>query len=93
MLVRVSFLGILRDLMGTARVDLELPEQATFRDLLNALGPEVEDRLPSWAWDSERGGFSDRMMVSRGGSTGMPDTESPLSDGEEILVFPPLAGG
>ena len=37
--------------------------------------------------------FSSRVVVSRQKAVGAQALITPLTDGEEILVFPPLAGG
>jgi molybdopterin converting factor small subunit len=47
----------------------------------------------SWAWDGEKRRFSPRVIVSRQKAAGAGVAAIPLKDGEEILVFPPLAGG
>ncbi len=93
MKVKVSFLGLLRDKVGAPSLEVELPEGATFRELLDRLAPELEDKLGDWAWVRETRSFAPRIMVSRSKVVGGYEEETVLSDGEEILVFPPLAGG
>jgi molybdopterin converting factor small subunit len=93
MKIKVSFLGLLRDKVGRPSLEVELPEGATFRDLLEHLAPLVEDKLADWAWDRETRRFAPRIMVSRSKVVGGYEDDTVLSDGEEILVFPPLAGG
>jgi molybdopterin converting factor small subunit len=92
MRVSVGFLGILRDQVGQKALDVELPDGARFSDLMAAIAPLMEQKV-GWAWDCEKGRFSPRVVVSRQSAVGKVDFEVPLSDGEEILVFPPLAGG
>jgi molybdopterin converting factor small subunit len=93
MRVKVSFLGILRDKVGGPSLEVELADGATFRDLLEGLAPMVEDKLGDWAWDREARRFVPRIMVSRSKVVGGYDDGTVLTDGEEIMVFPPLAGG
>lgn len=93
MLVKVTFLGLLRDKVGSPSLEVELPAGATFRDLLESLAPQLEDKLGDWAWDREARRFAPRIMISRSKVVGGYEDDSALSDGEEILVFPPLAGG
>jgi len=93
MKVKVSFLGLLRDRVGAPSLEVELPEGATFGELLDRLAPLVEDKLADWAWDREARRFAPRIMVSRSKMVGGYEDHSALNDGEEILVFPPLAGG
>jgi len=91
--VAVTFLGILRDQLGKKALEFELPPAANFRDLLDSLAPMVEGRLAEWAWDPQKRDFTDRVMVSRNVAGGGRDAEMVLADGDEILVFPPIAGG
>jgi molybdopterin converting factor small subunit len=92
MRVSVGFLGILRDQVGQKALDVELPDGAGFTDLMTAIAPLMEQKV-GWAWDREKGRFSPRVVVSRKRVVGKADSDVPLTDGEEILVFPPLAGG
>jgi molybdopterin converting factor small subunit len=93
MRVSVGFLGILRDQVGQKSLDVELPDGAGFDDLMQAIAPLMEQKVGSWAWDAQKRRFSPRVVVSRQKAVGTVDQVSPLTDGEEILVFPPLAGG
>ncbi len=89
--ISVTFLGLLRDQMGTRRLELDLPRGTQLADLQDVLVPEVEDKLADWAWDRERQCFTSRVTMARGQSEG--DDEAALSDGEEIIVFALMAGG
>jgi molybdopterin converting factor small subunit len=91
--VSVGFLGLLRDQLGQKSLSVELPDGAVFDDLLEAIAPTLQDKLGSWAWDRDNRCFSRRVVVSRKTASGKPDPSAPLTDGEEIMVFPPLAGG
>lgn len=91
--VSVAFLGLLRDQVGARTIDLELSHTATYRDLLDALAPLVGEKLGEWAWDRDEKEFTKRVVVSRGSSIATWDGQSKLIDGEEIVVFPPVAGG
>jgi molybdopterin converting factor small subunit len=93
MRVSVGFLGILRDQVGQKSLEVELPDGAGFGDLMEAIAPLMEQKVGSWAWDGEKRRFSPRVVVSRQKAIGTGDLTTPLTDGEEILVFPPLAGG
>jgi molybdopterin converting factor small subunit len=91
--VTVSFLGALRDQVGTQSLVVELPATATYRDLLDSIAPTIQAKLPAWAWDAEKQSFPKQMMVSRNLSVDVRDEATPLDDGDEIIVVPPLAGG
>jgi len=91
--VTVSFLGALRDQVGAQSLVVELPATATYRDLLDGIAPTMRAKLPAWAWDGEKRSFPKQMMVSRNLSFDLRDEATPLADGDEIIVVPPLAGG
>jgi molybdopterin converting factor small subunit len=91
--VTVSFLGPLRDQVGKPSLVVELPEAATYRDLLDSIAPTMGAKLADWAWDSTKRSFSHRMMVSRNLSLDLRDEATRLADGDEIMVVLPLAGG
>lgn len=91
--VSVGFLGILRDQIGQKSLEVDLPDGAGFADLMEAIAPLMEEKVGSWAWDSQKRRFSPRVIVSRQKAVGGADLSAPLVEGEEILVFPPLAGG
>jgi molybdopterin converting factor small subunit len=93
MRVSIGFLGILRDQVGQKGLSVELPDGAGFGELMDAIAPLMEQKVGSWAWDGEKHRFSPRVVVSRKNALGKVDPTVPLADGEEILVFPPLAGG
>jgi molybdopterin converting factor small subunit len=96
MRVSIGFFGILRDQLGQKSLDVDLPEGAGLADLMDAVAPLMEQKV-AWAWDREGRRFSPRVVVSRKGVNGIAqgkvDADAPLADGEEFVVFPPLAGG
>jgi sulfur carrier protein ThiS len=79
--------------VGATSLPVGLPAGGTYRDVLDAVGPLVEARLPDWAWDPATRSFSGRMMVSLNGSRGLRDETFQLRDGDEIVVVLPLGGG
>lgn len=89
--VSVTFLGLLRDQMGVPKMEFVLPSRARLRDLLDVLAPQVEGKIGKWAWDRDKREFTSRVIRS-GGRSG-EGTDRELTDGEEIVVFPPMAGG
>ena len=93
MQVSVNFLGILRDQIGQKGLQVDLPDGSAFGDLMASIAPLMEEKVGAWAWDAKNQRFSGRIVVSRQKAVGGTDASAPLVDGEEILVFPPLAGG
>lgn len=93
MQVTVSFLGPFRDQLGTQSMVVELPAEASYRDLLDSIADTMEAKLADWAWDSAKGAFSRLVVVSRNLSLDLRDETTSLADGDELIVVPPLAGG
>lgn len=93
MRVKVTFLGFFRNQVGRSTLEVELPEGSTYRTLLDAIGPDVEGKLPEWAWDPQNRVFTRRVLISRNLQGDLRDEATVLADGDEILVVPPLAGG
>jgi molybdopterin converting factor small subunit len=91
--VTVSFVGALRDQVGIRSLVVELADGATYRDLLDDIAPKLQAKLPAWAWDEKERSFPRQMMVSRNLSVDLRDERTILTDGDEIIVVPPLAGG
>jgi len=93
MRVTMSFVGLLRERIGERSLVVELPDEATYRDLLNVVGPRMEEKLPDWVWDVSRRSFSRRVTVSRNLETDLREETTCLADGDEVLVFLLMAGG
>lgn len=91
--VTVSFLGPLREHVGEKSLVVELPAGATYRNMLDTIGPVMDARLPDWAWEKGTRSFSSRIVVTRNMTADLKDEDFRLGDGDEILVLSPLAGG
>ena len=79
--VRVLFFASLADLMGGRRRSLDLPAGATIADALRALSkdvPELASRAPH---------------VSFAINEAFVSADTPLSDGDELALIPPVSGG
>jgi len=67
--------------------ELELPDEATLRDLFLALG--LEQRLGSSIFDSAVE-YTFQAMINQ---VAVNAYDHPLAEGDEIALFPPMAGG
>lgn len=81
MLIKVKLFALYRERAGFSEIPLELPEAATVRDALN----ELLKRAPALE------GILDRAFIAVNRRYVKP--ESPLKDGDELAVFPPVSGG
>jgi sulfur-carrier protein len=81
MKVRVHFYAQLRDLLGIREQDVDLPEGATVRDLLD----EIYARQPSLQ-------AHDKSILI-GVGVEFVDRNYRLKPGEEVSIMPPVQGG
>jgi molybdopterin converting factor small subunit len=81
MKVRAQFYAQLRDLVGSREIDVDLPEGATVRDLLE----QVYAQQPKLR-------LHDKSILI-GAGVEFVDRNYRLKPGEEISVMPPVQGG
>lgn len=81
MRVRVKLFARLREIVGVGQVESELNEGATVGDLLKALHAEYP-RLAD---------LTSRTIISV--NQEFVSVDNPLSDGDEVAIFPPVSGG
>ena len=91
-IVRVRYFNVLADYAGTKRAEVAVPTGTTLRAFLNHLNdinPEPFRRALS------RGEvFSSYLRVFRNERVAAPeDFDTPLADGDEVMLFPAVAGG
>ncbi len=93
MQVTLTFLGSLRAQVGSPTMSLEIAEEGTYRDVLDSIEETMRTRLESSLWDRDRRAFSRRIMVLLNGTSDLRDEGTVLSQGDEIVIVLPLAGG
>jgi molybdopterin converting factor small subunit len=81
MKVTVLFFAQARELAGRASAVLSLPEGSRLADALAVLAREHPALAPLWP----------HLAVAVGGRLGRPET--PLADGAELALLPPVSGG
>lgn len=92
MLVKVLAFAGFREILGKER-ELEIKTAATAKELLEELA-RVSPRFKEAAFD-ESGALRDYvlLMVNRKRIDPLQDLSRPLQEGDELAIFPPLAGG
>lgn len=83
-MLNVLYFAALREVLGTAQEKLSVPAPATVAALIAVL----RTRGGNWA-DALAPGKRWRVAVNRE----MATAETPLKDGDEVAIFPPVTGG
>lgn len=82
--IRLLYFARLREVLGLDRESLDLEDAACLADLLAVL------RARGGAWAEELGeGRNFRLAVNQD----IAVAETPLGDGDEVAIFPPVTGG
>ncbi|NHJ13519.1 MAG: MoaD/ThiS family protein [Candidatus Thorarchaeota archaeon] len=93
MRVKIRFFAHFRDLIGgSGIVELDLEEGATISLLLEELfmNPRIKDGL----CDTDKGLSAGVTILKNGREVKfLEGMETPLNSGDEIAIFPPIAGG
>jgi molybdopterin converting factor small subunit len=93
MIVQVIFHGLLSDWTGGAsRTEISLPDSATLTDLLLEIRRLCGPHMPPQLREKDRAAFI-RSFWCLKGSVRLNDPAAPLTDGDEIQLLLPLAGG
>ena len=92
MKVTVTFFGPLGEQAGEETVQFDLPQGATFGDLLVDIGHRFGDRFHERVWDHEANIFMPGILTV-GTGRDLDSRSTPLMDGEEIKIVPLLGGG
>ncbi len=79
--VRIRLFAMQRELAGTRQVELELPDGSTIDDAWHALVTRVPALAPGRA----------TVRFARNAEYAPPET--PLADGDEVAMIPPVSGG
>jgi molybdopterin synthase catalytic subunit len=79
--VKVLFFASIKDIIGAAGIEVELPAGSTVGSLLSAL----ESKYPKIA------GYRPVLLTSL--NEEYANLESKISEGDEVAFFPPVSGG
>jgi len=93
--VRVRSIALIRSLLGKDQIELLLSEGATVEDALARLVEIGDPKLASYlAEPKEKSAHAPlRIMVNGRDITVLKGRSTVLADGDDILVFIPIAGG
>ena len=95
MKVRVRSIALIRSLLGKEQIELSLPKGATVEDALARLTEIGDPKLASYlAEPKEKSAHAPlRIMVNGRDITVLQGRSTVLADGDDVLVFIPIAGG
>ncbi|MEE8400007.1 MAG: MoaD/ThiS family protein [Desulfobacterales bacterium] len=92
MKIALTFLGLLRQHVRTACVEVDLPDGADLGELLDYIdrqfGPGIGPRI----WDKGRRMFRTGIRIA-GDDRYLESPDAPLRDGEQISIMHAMAGG
>ncbi len=92
MRIHVKALRPFKETLGAGDIELERPDGETVEDLIRHLVEEHPAFGPQALDDSGGIDVTLNIMVS-GKPVGEHDLVKPLEDGDEVMLFMPLAGG
>ena len=91
--VMVRFYGMAYDEVGTRELSMDLAEGSIVDDLLSIIVEKYPD-LNNLVYDKE-GVFREylEVAVNKTDIIGLDGLETALSDGDTVLIMPPIGGG
>ncbi|MFB6470724.1 MAG: MoaD/ThiS family protein [Vulcanisaeta sp. AZ3] len=94
MRIRVKFFGDLYELIGTFRVELEVPKGLTIRDLINLVSHTFNPKFSEAILDGDGRLRGEYVVLINGKSIEfLRGLDTELSDDEEVVFLPPAEGG
>ncbi|MCW4051148.1 MAG: MoaD/ThiS family protein [Candidatus Bathyarchaeota archaeon] len=94
LLVNIRYYSMARDATGRKLEQVELPEGSTMRSLIHRLVENHGDELDRYVYDQD-GELRDYLMYSVNDIdiVSLDGYDTLLSDGDTVLVLPPIGGG
>ena len=93
--VRVRTIGLLKSLIRQGELDFELPEGSTVQDVLDAMAQTYGSQVAVHFVEAEDPSAHPPLRVTVNGRdiAVLGDRQTVISDGDDILVLTPIAGG
>ncbi len=93
MRVRVEFTAQLRQVVGCASKEYELPSGATVQDLISEIEQRHVDDMSGSLLLEESARLKPSILLFVGERQVTWSEETPLSDGDEVTLLSPISGG
>jgi len=89
-----TILGI-KDVVGQRLTEIEIPDESTIDDFLWYVRERWGDELSSRLFQPDSVAFLPyvRVMINGQAIEFLDGMETPLKDGDEVLILPPASGG
>ncbi len=85
-------MGILSDFVGARELEIEFPENTTFKELLNKFKEDYVKKFPNQFFQGEQFRYL-HLMINLQDVDEKKDANRQLSDGDTFYVIPPVGGG
>ena len=92
MKIHLKAVGDLREYFGRAPQEIELPDGASFKELMTVIGARWGSQLPTHVWDAKKGQFGGAVYLVKEGHAVL-DLGTALEDDSEIVVLRAISGG
>jgi MoaD family protein len=92
MKVKVKYTAQLKKAVGKGEEQVELEENSRVKDLLNVLFQQRKEAFENMVFSSE-GTFLDAVLLIVNGQQITYKSSDFLTDGDEVLIMSPIAGG
>ena len=85
----------LREVIGQRLTEIDLPDGSTVEDLLTYMREKWGDKLSTHLFDPDSGAVLPYVRIMVNGQTiqFLEGMETPLKEGDEVLILPPVSGG
>ena len=85
----------LKDVVGQRLTEIDLPDGSTVEDFLAYMSERWGDKLSGRLFEPEGGAVLPYVRIMVNGQTiqFLEGTETPLVEGDEVLILPPVSGG
>ncbi len=95
MKIKVRSIGLIRQVLGSPEIEVEVPAGTTVTALLNQLAEEKGEKFAPFAIQpAEPTAYAPVRIVLNGRDVGPGQREETvLEEGDDVLMFLPIAGG
>jgi MoaD family protein len=85
----------LKQVVGQRLTEIDLPDGSTVEDFLTYMRDRWGDKLSTHLFDPDSSAVLPYVRIMVNGQTiqFLEDMETPLVEGDEVLILPPVSGG